>query len=596
LCHKRLYVKITNDLLQFRVVVTSSTSGLYGSFGQINYSAAKMGLVGFSHTLAMEGSKYNILSNVIVPIAYSRMSATVMAPEMGEIMKPVYVAPIVAYLCHEDCTDTGGVFECAGGWAGKVRLQQSQGATFNKPITIEQVRDQWGEVCDWTRVTHHRTAAEVGAMVVEKFSDTGDESDSEEVSVSYTFTSSDIILYALGVGAEISQTDTSELKFLFEGHEDFSAIPSYAVLPAMNSALNGVMARGIPGLKEFSLANALHGEQYVELRKPFPTEGTVTCVGRLVDVLDKKSGAVIIVDIETMDEAGDLLSINQFTTFIVGAGGFGGKRSSQHAKPTVPAPSRAPDASLRHKTLPIQAALYRLSGDYNPLHIDADFAKIGGFSTPILHGLCSYGIATRHIMRQYCNNDATMVKAIKTRFVKPVLPGETIQTDMWREGSRIHFKCKSVESGNVVLDGGYVDLDPAKLASISTTNASSAPPEGDAGLKSSAVFEELKQHVASTPDIVRKVKAVFLWNITKAGKRVAQWTADLKNAPGAVYYGEPRGEKAGCTLTLSDDNFIGLVSGELKAQQLFMQGKLKLSGNIMLSQKLQVLFEARSKL
>jgi 3-hydroxyacyl-CoA dehydrogenase/3a,7a,12a-trihydroxy-5b-cholest-24-enoyl-CoA hydratase len=423
-----------------RVVVTSSTSGLYGSFGQINYSAAKMGLVGFSHTLAMEGAKYNILSNTIVPIAYSRMSATVMAPQLQDILKPEYVAPIVAYLCHEDCQDTGGVFECAGGWTGKVRLQETEGATFTKPITIEEVRDKWDQVCDWNRVMHHKTAAEVASMVLEKVTDEGENSDSGDVVAPYTFTNRDVILYALGVGAEVSQTNTSELKFLYEGHEDFSTIPSFAVLPAMNSVLNGIMAKGIPGVKEFHPANVLHGEQYVELKKPFPTEGTVTCEGKLVDVLDKRSGAVMLVDVETKNEAGELLCVNQFSTFIMGAGGFGGKRSSPHAKSTVPAPSRAPDASLQHKTLPIQAAIYRLSGDYNPLHIDPEFAKVGGFSTPILHGLCSYGIATRHIMRQYCNNDTTMVKAIKTRFVKPVYPGETIQTDMWREGSRIHYR------------------------------------------------------------------------------------------------------------------------------------------------------------
>jgi 3-hydroxyacyl-CoA dehydrogenase/3a,7a,12a-trihydroxy-5b-cholest-24-enoyl-CoA hydratase len=118
-----------------------------------------MGLVGFSHTLAMEGAKYNILSNTIVPIAYSRMSATVMAPQLQDILKPEYVAPIVAYLCHEDCQDTGGVFECAGGWTGKVRLQETEGATFTKPITIEEVRDKWDQVCDWNRVMHHKTAA-----------------------------------------------------------------------------------------------------------------------------------------------------------------------------------------------------------------------------------------------------------------------------------------------------------------------------------------------------------------------------------------------------------------------------------------------------
>jgi len=112
----------------------------------------------------------------------------------------------------------------------------------------------------------------------------------------FTYTHRDVILYALGIGASLSQSNTTELKFLYEGHDDFSAIPSYAVIPAQSSVMTDIFVGGIPGLKGFSLAQALHGEQYVELKRPLPTSGTLYSEGKITDVVDKKSGALILID------------------------------------------------------------------------------------------------------------------------------------------------------------------------------------------------------------------------------------------------------------------------------------------------------------
>ncbi|KAL5482279.1 hypothetical protein EMCRGX_G022586 [Ephydatia muelleri] len=601
-----------------RIIMTSSPSGLYGNFGQANYSAAKMGLVGLSNTLAKEGAKYNIKCNALAPTAYSRLSAHVMPPQAQEILKAEYVAPVVAFLCHESCQDSGIIVETGGGWTAKVRLQKSSGAVFHhKPFSIEDVSTNWSKITDMSKPLYHTTNEGIMAYAFSVLSGesgtgtsvTGLEPKEEAKKVGdagvragvYTYTPRDVILYALGVGASLSQTDTSELKFLYEGHEDFSVLPSFAVIPAQTTAMSDIFSRGVPGLKEFNPAQILHGEQYVELKGRIPTSGTLYSEGRITDVLDKKSGALVLVDVDTKTEAGQLVCTNQFSIFINGAGGFGGKRASPHDKPTVRLPERAPDATLQQQTLTTQAALYRLNGDYNPLHIDPQFAAVGGFSTPILHGLCSYGVATRHVLKQYCNNDVTMIKAIKARFAKPVLPGQTIQTDMWKEGSRVFFRCKVAETGDIVLNGGYMDLnitDIISTASVSHSPSKDAPqtqPPGD-GLQSTLIFEQLQQLVTTAPDIVQKVKAIFLWNITKDGKTVAQWTVDLKNPPGAIYRGTPRNEKAGCTLTLSDELFVDMASGKITGQQAFFQGKVKIGGNVMLSQKLQTLFAAQSKL
>lgn len=145
----------------------------------------------------------------------------------------------------------------------------------------------------------------------------------------------------------------------------------------------------------------------------------------------------------------------------MGSGNFGGKRTSDNpqVKSVVDPPNRPPNATIHETTSVDQAALYRLSGDTNPLHIDPAFAAMGGFDKPILHGLCSLGFAVRHVLRQYANNDVSRFKGVKARFAGTLLPGQTIKTDMWKEGNRIYFQCSCVETGKVIISGAYIDLN-----------------------------------------------------------------------------------------------------------------------------------------
>lgn len=135
-----------------RIIFTSSAAGIYGNFGQANYGAAKMGLIGLSNTLSIEGKKYNIHCNAIAPLAGSRLTETVWPPEMVEALKPDFVAPFVVYLCHESCDENGNVFEIYAGWASKLRWQRSQGKLLRKEgvmVTPEMVRDHWTEITNW---------------------------------------------------------------------------------------------------------------------------------------------------------------------------------------------------------------------------------------------------------------------------------------------------------------------------------------------------------------------------------------------------------------------------------------------------------------
>jgi len=312
--------------------------------------------------------------------------------------------------------------------------------------------------------------------------------------------------------------------------------------------------------------------------------------------MDKGSGATILTDVTTRDEQGNKLAFGQYTTFVVGAGNFGGKRTSSVEKPTMPVPKRNPDAVVEQKTMISQAAFYRIaSGDFNPLHIDPNFANLAGFDQPILHGLCSFGFSIRHVLERFGGSDVANVKQIKARFAKPVIPGQTLITEMWQEGNRVHFQTKVKETGQVAISGGYVLL--AKAAS-SGSDTSASPKKSSGELKSAEVFAQLGERLRSRPELAKQVNAVFLWVITKGGKEETKWTVDLRTAGGGgIYEGEPKSDvKPGVTLTLSDDDMVDLVAGKLNAQQAFMSGKLKLKGNIMLTQKLQGLLKDEAKL
>jgi len=156
-----------------RFIYTSSAAGIYGNFGQANYSAAKLGLNGLSNTIAIEGAKYNITSNTIAPIAASRLTEDILPPDILEMLKPEYVAPLVLYLCHESCTKTAGLFECGGGWAAELRRQRSTGGLFmgpDSPASVENVAGAFGKITQFDDVTYPETNSDSTMQMIEQCS------------------------------------------------------------------------------------------------------------------------------------------------------------------------------------------------------------------------------------------------------------------------------------------------------------------------------------------------------------------------------------------------------------------------------------------
>ncbi|NWV68172.1 DHB4 enzyme, partial [Malurus elegans] len=596
-----------------RIIMTSSAAGIYGNFGQANYSAAKLGLLGLANTIAIEGRKYNIHCNTIAPTAGSRLTQTVMPQDLIDAFKPEYVAPLVVWLCHESCAENGSLFELFGSCFPLVRWERSLGAIVrgkNQPMTPEAVRDKWEKVCDFDNASKPRSIQESISVLNDALSQIESQGNVSMNSTSsgsvmsssvdtagivgrqlatnvYKYTHLEPILYALGVG--MSTKDPDHLKFLFEGSEEFCCLPSFGVIPAQTSMFDGVPS--LPGLN-------------IDLAKPWASSlkqnltlcpcssvltGQLTSVSTVADILDKGSGAVLLIDVNTYCGK-ELVCYNQFSLFFVGAGGFGGKRTSEKAKLTANPPKRPPDAVISDVTTADQAALYRLSGDWNPLHLDPSFAALGGFKKPILHGLCTFGFAARNVLKQFANNDVNRFKAIKVRFAKPVFPGQTLQTEMWKEGNRIHFQTKVKETGEVAIAGGYVDIVPALDKSSAQELLTTE------GLQSNLVFEEIGRRVKEMGnELVKKVNAIFQWDITKDGKTAMQWTIDLKNGSGAVYRGPAR-SSADTTFTLSDEDFMDVVTQKINPQKAFFSGKLKVKGNIMLSQKLEMILKDYAKL
>lgn len=274
--------------------------------------------------------------------------------------------------------------------------------------------------------------------------------------VEQTYAPRDTLLYALGVGVAMDNpVPEDDLEFVYEGVDGRSllALPTMAVNLGIGPFWMQDPETGIDWQK------ILHGEQYLRLHRPLPAGGRIVARHSIDEIYDKGAakGAIAYVRREISDaDSGEPLASLVAAVFMRGNGGFGG--GSEGAPKPHPIPDRAADAVLDLATRPELAYTYRLSGDYNPLHVDPAVAAAAGFPKPIFHGLGTYGVAGRALLKLLCDNDPARLRAMNCRFASPVFPGETIRTEIWREGAgQAAFRCSVPERELVVLNNGYAE-------------------------------------------------------------------------------------------------------------------------------------------
>ncbi|OBA22712.1 NAD(P)-binding protein [Metschnikowia bicuspidata var. bicuspidata NRRL YB-4993] len=457
-----------------RVVNISSTSGIYGNFGQANYSAAKCGIIGLSKTLAIEGARSNIKVNVVAPHAETAMTMTIFREEDKNLYPPKLVAPLLIYLASEDVPITGELFEAGGGWIGNTRWQRAKGAVSRDDhTTAEFVQDNLQDIVDFSTGTENPKSATDSSMAIlsavggdddeEEDDDDDDDSLDEEENPDkmpdpvFSWNDRDVILYNLGVGAT-----HDELQYVYENSSDFQVIPVFGHLPTFNSEKSQLTFTRL--LKNFNPMLLLHGEHYLKIEKfPIPTEATITTSYQPLEVTQKGTNTIVVHGSKSVDnETGELLFSNEATLFIRKCEGETKKYVERKSFSMNPfsAPKSEPIFVKDIKTSKDQAALYRLSGDRNPLHIDPNFAKGANFDAPILHGMCTYGLSAKVLLDEF-----GLFNEIKARFTGVVFPGETLRVFAWKQGDVVIFQTHVVERKTIAINNAAIKLisDKSKL-------------------------------------------------------------------------------------------------------------------------------------
>ena len=269
--------------------------------------------------------------------------------------------------------------------------------------------------------------------------------------VEHSYTDKDTILYALGVGLGHDPLDLEQLPFVYE--KNLKALPTFAAV----LGYPGFWARDLnTGIDWVKLVN---GEQGITLHRPLSPAGTVIGRTRILEAIDKGAGkgALVYTEKTVTDKAsGALVATVTQTSFCRGDGGFGGPPREPPAP--HPRPERAPDMVCDLATRPEQALIYRLSADRNPLHADPEIARAAGFPRPILHGLGTFGVVGHALLRAACGYDPARLQSINARFSAPVYPGETLRTEIWRDGTVVSFRSRVLERDAVAINNGRAEV------------------------------------------------------------------------------------------------------------------------------------------
>lgn len=288
----------------------------------------------------------------------------------------------------------------------------------------------------------------------------------KESSIRVSYNRRDLILYALGIGCD-------ELSYTYEGHDDFAAFPTYPIVLNFKGADTDVVTFPSPAMMDSMVVPplpgtrvGLDGERFLEVINPLPTEETeLQLTTKLIGVHKRGKGALAETETILKDPStGKLYTRIISGAFLVGAKDFTPESAGVTNSKNIEVPKREPDRVVESQPSHNQTQLYRLSGDYNPLHVDPTFAQMSGFEQPILHGLCSLGFTAHAVLREFGGNDPNNFKSVRCRFASPVIPGETLVIKMWLEGNTVILQVSVKERDIVVINNAALELHAIKPA------------------------------------------------------------------------------------------------------------------------------------
>ncbi|MGF6999353.1 MaoC/PaaZ C-terminal domain-containing protein [Paraburkholderia sp. GAS32] len=273
--------------------------------------------------------------------------------------------------------------------------------------------------------------------------------DLKEEGRQFSWTERETMLYGLAIGMGGDPLDRRELPFVYE--VGLLAVPTFAAVAAWGAGIS-------PEQIGVDRGKTLHGEEGLIVHKPIPVQGRVVADSRVVAVYDKGKGKGAVIQRETVlrdPQTKEPLATLTRTAFARADGGFGGPTDSRTGNG---GPARRPDLTIELQTRRDQALLYRLCGDRNPLHADPEVARAAGFEVPILHGLCTYGMACRAVMQAFCDYDPARIREFSVRFSAPVFPGDLLTVDLWREADDVWFEVGVRSRDVTVIRNGRAKL------------------------------------------------------------------------------------------------------------------------------------------
>ncbi|TPX53386.1 hypothetical protein PhCBS80983_g06299 [Powellomyces hirtus] len=612
-----------------RIINTASAAGIYGNFGQANYAAAKLALFGFSNTLAREGAKKNVRVNTIAPLAASRMTETVMPPEMLAALKPEFVVPLVAYLVHESTEETGSIFEVGAGFVAKLRWERSKGAVFkaDSSFTPASVQAKWSEITNFDKPQYPESIMDtdwVGLLDEAKSLDSNPNPtelrfDGKVAIVTgagnglgrahallFGKLGASVVVNDLGTGTkgeggEASPADkvVEEIKAAggkavasHDSVEDGDKVVQTA-LDAFGRVDIIVNNAGILRDKSFTRMtdNDWDLVQRVHLRGTYKVAKAAW-----PHMLKQKYGRII----NTTSAVGLYGNFGQANYSAAKAGivAFSNTLALEGARANIVVNTIAPNAGTRMTATVMPPEMVEA---LKPDYVAPLVAFLGHESNAETGGVFEVGSGwTAKVRWQRTGGVGFPVN-------KPLLP-EHIAAK-WADiinfdDGRATYPTSTQDSFSAVqanFDNVASDVAPAakpKAAGAPAAAAESAK-GGDVavpGFASSKIFEQIQAGWAAAPASskaaqVKKIKSVFGFEITNADGKKQSWYVDLKNGDGSVGAGAPPSGKADMTVLVGDKDFLQLAAGKLQPQKAFMAGKIKIKGNMALSTKIDAVLK-----